>query len=58
MHTALGLGSMLLVALGAYLALAEMHHRSAWAGRRYLHLVILAAPLASLGLGCVRKAPR
>ena len=51
MHTVLGLGSMLLIALGAYLALAALHGRSTWAGRRYLHLMILAAPLASLGLG-------
>lgn len=51
MHTALGLGSMLLVALGAHLMLAALHRRSSWAGRRYVQLVVLAAPLASLGLG-------
>ena len=51
MHTALGLGSMLLVALGAYLALASLRPRPNRAGRRSLHIAILAAPLASLGLG-------
>lgn len=51
MHIALGLGSMLLVALGAYLVLAALRWRSTRAGQRCLQLVILAAPLASLGVG-------
>ncbi len=51
MHTLLGLASIVLVLLGGYLALAALQGRSGWSAQRPVHLLILAAPVASLGLG-------
>jgi hypothetical protein len=50
-HTLLGLSSVLLVVLGSALALLLLRRLSGWARRRDLQLVVLAAPVVSLGLG-------
>src|SRR5581483_10354282 len=49
-HTLLGLSSLLLVVLVGYLALAILRRLGGWARRRDLQLLVLAAPLVSLGL--------
>ena len=51
MHTLLGLSSLLLVALGGWLALGVLRGRGRWSHRRDLQFLILAAPVVSLALG-------
>lgn len=50
MHTLIALSSVLLVLLGGYVALVLLPHLRDWVRRRDLQFVILALPLASLGL--------
>ncbi|MBI3972973.1 MAG: M56 family metallopeptidase [Chloroflexi bacterium] len=51
MHTLLGVSSLVLVVLGGFLALAALRRLTHWSGRRELQLLVLAAPIISLGLG-------
>lgn len=51
MHTVLSLVSLSFVILGGYLALSALRCHTGWAGRRTLQLVVLGAPLVSLGVG-------
>lgn len=51
MHTLLGLSSLLLVVLGGSLALVSLRHLGGGSQRRTLQVLVLAAPIASLGLG-------
>ncbi len=51
MHTLLGLSSVLLVVVSAYLALVLLRRLTGWSRRRDVQLVVLAAPVVSLGLG-------
>lgn len=50
MHTLLGLASLLPVLLGSFLTLNLLRHLQGWSRRRDLQLLVLAAPVASLGL--------
>lgn len=51
MHTALGLSNVLLVILASFLALALLRRFGGQPERRLVLFVVLAMPLASLGLG-------
>lgn len=68
MHILLGLSSMLLVILGAYVTLGLLHRFGDWSQRRDIQCFVLAAPVVSLGLGlaglhhfigraCLSRAP-
>ena len=50
MHILLGLSSLLPILLGGFLALSILRRLTGWSRRRDLQLLILAAPVASLGL--------
>lgn len=50
MHTLLGLASVLPILIGSFLALGFLRRLKGWSHRRDLQLLILAAPVASLGL--------
>jgi beta-lactamase regulating signal transducer with metallopeptidase domain len=50
MHTLLGLSSLLPILLGGFLAFGILRRLTGWSRRRDLQLLILAAPVASLGL--------
>jgi beta-lactamase regulating signal transducer with metallopeptidase domain len=50
MHTLLGLSSMLPILFGGFLALGILRWLAGWSRRRDLQLLILVAPVASLGL--------
>jgi Zn-dependent protease with chaperone function len=50
-HTLLGLSSLMLVVLAGALLLRLLHRIRAWPQRRDLQMLVLAAPLVSLGLG-------
>ncbi|MGQ0569228.1 MAG: M56 family metallopeptidase [Armatimonadota bacterium] len=51
MHALFGLSSLLLIALIGYLILGLLRRTDVSARRRHLQLIVLAAPLASLGVG-------
>lgn len=51
MHPLLGLSSMLIVLLTGALLLGVLRRMRGWARRRDLQLLVLAAPVVSLGLG-------
>ena len=51
MHALLGLSSVLVVVLGGYLALGMLRRLGEGSRRRDLQLVVLAAPVGSLGVG-------
>ena len=51
MHPLFGLSSLFLVVLGGLFILWVLRHLHDWPWRRDLQLTVLAAPLASLGLG-------
>lgn len=50
MHTLLGLSTVLLVVLAAYLALGLLPRLDGWGRRREVQVIVLLAPLVSLGL--------
>jgi Zn-dependent protease with chaperone function len=50
MHALLGLSSVLLIVLAGYLALGLLSRQAGWSRRRDLQLLVLAAPVVSLGL--------
>lgn len=53
MHVLLGFSSVLLVVVGSFLALRILRRLNDWSERRELQLLVLTAPLLSLGLGLV-----
>jgi hypothetical protein len=67
-HLLLGISSIALFTYGSFLALRLLHSVGHWQPRRYVQCLVLAVPLASLGLGlvglhhfsgraCLRNAP-